>query len=388
MRDSIVGFGLTLCVVAALTVSASADAQQYSITQLCVSTEFSNNLVPGSRVINSAGQVIGNCDSGRAKLYSHGVAINIPPLSARYRNPVIATSINDSGQITGQAFAANGFIHAYVYSSSSETTIDLGTLNGSSGASWGNVINAGGQVAGISTPGGGDFYNEIFLYSSGDLINLNLSTPNGNPTGISDTGDIVGTSGNSAYLYSNGTTTDLGMGLAPFISANGHVGGTVSIPDGNVIGFVYRNGRELSIGTLNGGTFTVLNAINNKGHATGYGDTANSSEAAFLYSNGMLTNLGACCGYSQSVGNAINNRGQITGQLLASSGRGHGFLYSNGVMVDLNTLVAGSKLAKSIVIDDGVAINDDGWIVAEGYNSSTFVTYELLLKPEGKLASP
>jgi hypothetical protein len=57
-------------------------------------------------------------------------------------------------------------------------------------------------------------------------------------------------------------------------------------------------------------------------------------------------------------------------------------------MIDLNTLVAGSKLAKSFVIDDGVAINDDGWIVAEGYNSRTFLTYELLLKPEGKRASP
>jgi probable HAF family extracellular repeat protein len=385
MRASIIGVGLTASVIAALTVSASANAQQYSLIRLVASEDFANNLQPGTRIINSAGQVIGNNNNGVGYLYSKGALTAIPPLATHHPN---AFSINDSGQVTGLAYSAGGPLHAYLYSSSSETIIDLGTLNGSSGVSIGYVINRGGQVAGISAPGGGDFNNEVFLYSSGSLINLNLPTPNGHPTGISNTDDIVGTSGNSAYLYSNGTTTDLGPGLPPVISANGHVGGTGSTSDGGVLGFVYRNGREVSIGTLNGGTVTFLNAINNKGQATGYGDTATSSEIAFLYSNGTLTNLGVCCGFTQSVGNAINNRGEITGQLVAPNGRGHGFLYSNGVMIDLNTLVAGSKLAKSFVIDDGVAINDDGWIVAEGYNSRTFLTYELLLKPEGKRASP
>lgn len=386
MRASIIRFGVTVWVVAALAVPVCADAQQYSLIQLVASADFANNLLPGTRIINSAGQVIGNNNNGVGYLYSNGVLTAIPPLAIHHRRPT-AFSINNSGQVTGFGYSAGGFVHAFLYSSSSESIIDLGTLYGSSGSSVGLVINAGGQVAGVSTPDGGG-YNQVFQYSSGSLINLKLLTPNGNPTGISNTGDIVGTSGNTAYLYSNGVTTNLGPGLSPVISANGHIGGTESIADGEVLGFAYRNGQVVSIGTLNGGTFTFLNAINNKGQATGYGDTVDSSEMAFLYSNGSLTNLGACCGFIQSVGNAINNRGEITGQLVATNGSGHGFLYSHGIMVDLNTLVAGSKLAKSFVIDNGVAINDDGWIVAEGYNTRTFLTYELLLKPEGKHTSP
>lgn len=374
--------GITACVITTLTVSATAGAQQYSITRLCASQDFANNLLPGTRIINSVGQVIGNCDSGRAQIYSHGVVRTIPALSAKYPNPISAGSINDSGQVTGQALSASGYARAYIYTSSSETITDLGTLNGPSGASVGIVINASGQVAGISAPGGGGFNNEVFLFSGGSLVNLNLPTPNGQTTGISKTADIVGTSGDSAYLYSNGVATNLGPGLAPVISANGHVGGTASTPDGEVHGFVYRNGLQVSIGALAGGAGTFLNAINDKGQATGYGYTgADSNNTAFLYSNGVLTDLGVCCGFTQSVGNAINNRGEITGQLVAPSGVTHGFLYSNGQMVDLNTLVAGSKLAKSLVVDDGVAINDDGWIVAEGV-SRTGVIHELLLKPE------
>ena len=151
MRAKNIRFGVTACVITALAASATADAQQYSITRLCASQDFANNLLLGASIINSAGQVIGNCDSGRAQLYSHGKVRTIPTLSAKYPIPVGASSI---------------------------------------------------------------------------------------------------------------------------------------------------------------------------------------------------------------------------------------FLYSNGQMMDLNTLVAGSKLAKSLVVDDGVAINDDGWIVAEGVSRRTGVTYELLLKPE------
>ncbi len=91
--------------------------------------------------------------------------------------------------------------------------------------------------------------------------------------GINDAGQIVGSNGQDACLWDNGTVTDLG----------------------NL-----------------GGSTTVACAINDKGEVVGYGTTPNGDTHAFLWQNAAMTDLGSLGGsYSAACG--INNAGQVAG---------------------------------------------------------------------------
>ena len=64
-------------------------------------------------------------------------------------NYSLAHGINNSGQVVGESATANGYYHAFLYSSGTMT--DLGTLGGSRSGAW--CINASGQVVGSAPPG-------------------------------------------------------------------------------------------------------------------------------------------------------------------------------------------------------------------------------------------
>jgi probable HAF family extracellular repeat protein len=67
--------------------------------------------------------------------------------------------------------------------------------------------------------------------------------------------------------------------------------------------------------------------------------------------------------------NAINNLGQVVGYAQTSTFAQHGFLWSNGTMTDLgNNFFA-------------AAINDNGQIVANAYDTATNQNHALLLTP-------
>jgi len=80
-----------------------------------------------------------------------------------------------------------------------------------------------------------------------------------------------------------------------------------------------------------------------------------------------MTDLGTLNG-GYSSGYGINASGQVVGQ---SDGRA--FLYTDGKMVDLNALLAHDPtgpLALYTYLTEARAINDLGWIVANGYDGS------------------
>ncbi len=136
----------------------------------------------------------------------------------------IAKSINDAGQVAGNADLANGVTHAFLYSNGKMS--DLGTLPGYTFSSTANGLNASGQVVGESFLGTGSA-GHAFLYSQGMMHDLGVLAGDTSSTAnaINNSGAVVGESfgpnGDRAFLYSNGVMTDLNS-LLP-VGSNVHL---------------------------------------------------------------------------------------------------------------------------------------------------------------------
>lgn len=105
------------------------------------------------------------------------------------------TTINASGEVTGDAITASGADHAFLYNGTN--MVDLGTLGGT--ASQGQAINDIGEVTGYAYTMGGNPH--AFLYYNGMMLDLNdLISPSDplygeveltDAAGINDSGQIV-----------------------------------------------------------------------------------------------------------------------------------------------------------------------------------------------------
>ena len=151
-----------------------------------------------------------------AFLYSGGTTYDLDALSGISASSW-ATAINASGQIAGGFDTFGDNSHAFLYSSG--TLTDLGTLPGRL-QSEAAAINASGQVAGYSyNNAGGD--DHAFLYSGGQMIDLGVldGATMSYAYGINASGEVVGysptTSGDSAFIYSNGTMANLNSLIDP-----------------------------------------------------------------------------------------------------------------------------------------------------------------------------
>lgn len=302
------------------------------------------------------------------------------------------SDINNSGQVTGssETTLANEKPHAFFYSDGLMT--DIGTLGGTRSA--GSAINDSGQVTGTSTLTG-DVFQRAFLYSNGEMTDI--GTLGGNMSsgyGINYRGQITGSSftagGDSqpAFLYTNGSMVSLGtLSTVPWansigrdVNNSGEVVGYSDSDNNYPHAFLYRNGTMADLGTL-GGLLSRAYSINDSGQIAGHSEIldSTSSNHAFLYSNSTMIDLGTLGG-KESYAYGINNSGQVVGEAYTAD-RKVAFLYSNGTMVDLNTLIdPRSPHARYITLTQAVAINDNGWIVANGYDASIDADHAFLLK--------
>jgi probable HAF family extracellular repeat protein len=151
--------------------------------------------------------------------------------------------------------------------------------------------------------------------------------------------------------------------------------------------FLYSNGTMTDLGTPPGCTGSYgASGTNANGQVVGYADTSSGSVSAshaFLYSNGAITDLGTLAGGSNSFATGINSSGQVVGYADTSSGIGtyHAFLYSNGPIVDLNALISP---ASGWTLYGAEAINDSGEIVGYGIDTGTIAPFQphaFLVKP-------
>ncbi len=212
-------------------------------------------------------------------------------------------------------------------------------------------VNDSGQVTGRATILENNTPLHAFLYSNGtmtDLGSLGGNTANSTGYAINASGQVAGTSDKGdgtlrAFLSSNGVLTGLGTlgGTSSYgygLNDSGQVVGGSYTATGAFHAFLYANNAMVSLGTL-GGSTSFANAISNSGQVTGASNvTGNKAQHAFLYANGAMTDLGTLGGDS-SVGSALNDSGQVAGtSFLRDNKTQHAVLWQGGAMTDLGTL--------------------------------------------------
>lgn len=242
-------------------------------------------------------------------------------------------------------------------------------------SSSGYGINNNGQATGMGvTPFSGP--NRAFLYSNGTMTDLGAPSGTSHSAGnaINDNGQVVGYGfnrgglGSTAFLYSNGAMTSLGwgsFGVAYGINNSAQVVGSGSTTQdyfAPVHALLYSNGATTDLGTL-GGTSSTAYAINDSGQIVGISSLAtNGVSHAFLYNNGSMQDLGTLGGtYSSAFG--INANGLVVGSSTTVADAMHAFLYNNGTMTDLG-LLAGMSSSRAN------GINGNGQIVGNSSDAA------------------
>ena len=290
---------------------------------------------------------------------------------------IFANSINNSGQVVGWCYTATSDQRAVLFSNG--TVTDLGYGDATS-------INNCGQVV-------GDTGNYAFLYSNQKVLGLGVlpGYVSSWAESINDSGQVVGYSHadngvDRAVLFlpsgRRWIANDLGTlpggtdSYANSINNYGQAAGESNAADGNMHATLFSNGTVTDLGTLPGYVYSYATSINNSGQVVGIAQTYLTYRAA-LFSNGTVTDLGVLPGYVNSYATSINNSGQAVGYSSLAYSDDHATLFSNGTVTDLNSLVD-ATLGWQLYAANG--INDSGQIVGNGYINGQ--DHAFLLTPE------
>lgn len=285
-------------------------------------------------------------------LWSGGRIRGLRPLiTAQVSN--YSLSVNDSDEVTS-ARQLQSIGHAILYRKG--VIIELGKLGGRGSAA--RKINNKGQIVGTSDVGGrqqvldGELNQHAFLWQNGVMTDLGaLNGKNSEANDINEAGQIVGDSDGVPVLWTAGKLKTL---------------------------------------RLERGKAT---AINNKGQIVGVLYPAKSSQA-FLWKAGQIKTLGIPVGYKpEQIGSIyptdINDSGQIVGKIVVygptdfwhrlKRAQSSGFLWQKGKTENLNSIILA---ASGWTIDDALAINNRGDILAAGHRKDGYMRdHALLLTP-------
>jgi probable HAF family extracellular repeat protein len=293
-----------------------------------------------------------------------------------------AQSINDSGQIVGEATNSSGYRRACLFDSTGGgANTDLGTLGGNESRAY--CINDNGKVVGYAYDSSGN-QNACRFDSISGGANKNLGEFTA--YSINNGGSIVGNGRSTtkpyvpyAFMFTNSPyahTVNLGGGYAYSINNSGKIVGTDGWGAYIFDSTGHGNNTLLCSGT------GAAESINDLGQIVGQ----NNGRACLFDATGggANINLGTISGYVDSEAFFISDIGQILGGVYNNvNGQiiGHACLFDatgQGNNIDLNTLIDPSS-GWTLTFAD--CINDDGWIVGRGTNSDGD-THAFLLTPE------
>jgi probable HAF family extracellular repeat protein len=149
--------------------------------------------------INDSGEVVGNSGGNNVEeafLCADGMMQGLGTLPGDSNSS--ALSINNVGQVTGQSWGGSaGNFNAFIYNPGTGLMTALGDVPGvgSAGLQTPSGINDTGEIVGSDIVGSNGY---VFLYSDGSMHNLADLISNdsgwvlGPPVGINDSGEIVG----------------------------------------------------------------------------------------------------------------------------------------------------------------------------------------------------
>ena len=256
----------------------------------------SGDFSPTANDINSSGQIVGNIPNGHAALLSGGVTTDLGTFGGIFSS---ALGINNLGQIVGYYSAPGLFNHAILYSNGVVTP--LGPFDADA-ISIATAINDSGMITGDATSSFLVPYH-AFLYNNGVMTDI---SPFGNSESyardISNSGEVVGEylvardMSFHAFLYSKGVFTDLGVAGSPETNAyaiNDHE---------QVVGTTYVPFQDVCVDPKTGEEYPCTRY---KPHA-------------FLYQKGEVTDLNTLVDHAKPIYQIeltqafdINNNGQI-----------------------------------------------------------------------------
>jgi probable HAF family extracellular repeat protein len=136
--------------------------------------------------------------------------------------------------------------------------------------------------------------------------------------------------------------------------------------------------------------FDFASSVNDLDDVVGSFSGTDGVTTALSYRDGVIKPLGSLDNQptSNSQANSINDHGEIVGwsDLHPAAGQAsvpRAFVYRRGRMTNLmSDLDPADPAGQTAVLTNAVAINCDGWIVANGFDSVTGAEHAYLLKPQ------
>lgn len=316
---------------------------------------------PGAALdVNDAGQVVGfsftPAFERHAFLWQNGTMTDLGTLGGTFAS---AHGINDAGQVTGISRPAAGGLRGFVWQNGIMTDLGVSVTLADR-----LVTNELGQIVGSAVFG---TLRHAFSWQNGTTTDLGAlpGYVRSAALAVNDVGQVVGFSSDPrlvdvrATLWQDGTIIDLDPTGSSSIAIAVNNSGQVLVNGGGGA-FIWQNGSRTDLGSLGGG-FTDASAINDLGQVVGV-----SNGHAFLWEDGAMTDLGLVAGGNFSVPPRLNDLGQVAGTVLEGSLEsgyfGRTFLWQNGVRTELMRLDGGTE-------SEVIEINNRGQVIgsSEGH---------------------
>lgn len=152
---------------------------------------------------------------------------------------------------------------------------------------------------------------------------------------------------------------------------------------GQEAGFVYKDGSGIKqavlwngtkptlLGSIGEGTSSVATDINDKGFAVGFSSVNKLDVKAVLWKGKKATVLKSLGGtVSKALG--INDLGQIVGySYTKGDAKKEAVMWDGSRIINLNSYLTSAEKASGWILQQATAINDNGSIIGQAYNTKT-----------------